>query len=230
MATNTSNPTAKKRRWYHAYGDAYTVTARSFPWVGWTMGGLVVVIMATAIALGIINGGLIWTIISGILFSILSSLLLLTVLVRPATYRQLDGTTGAVYSVVSQLRGWSTDEMPAQMTRDSDLVWRMIGRPGVVLISEGPRSQVTPLLHTERKMVARVVTNVPIILIQVGHEEGQIPLPKLPRKLRGLKPILTKQEVPAVANRLAAVGSKTLNLPRGIDPKNPRMNRRALRG
>lgn len=220
----------KKRRWYHAYVDAYTVTARTYPWVGWAMGSLVIITMAVAITVGVLRGGLVWTLISGVLFAVMLALLLLVMLVRPATYKQLDGTTGAVYSVVGQTRGWMVDEMPAQITKEGDIVWRLIGRPGVVLISEGPPSRALSLLQTERKTVSRIVTNVPVIIIQSGHESGQVPLAKLPGKLRRLKNKLTKQEIPAVANRLTAVGTKTTQIPRGVDPKNPRMNRRALRG
>lgn len=230
MSTNAQNSTPKKRRWYHNYLDAYKVTARSFPWVGWAMGGSAVVVLAIAVILGVTRGGLIFTIISGILLAVLVAMTFLLILVRPAMYRQLDGTAGAVYSVVSQLRGWDMSEEPVQMNRERDLVWRIVGRAGVVLISEGPSSRVQPMLNTERKLVTRMVTNVPVTMIQVGHENGQVPLAKLPRKLRGLKSTLTKDQVPAVSGRLAAIGNKAMNIPRGVDPHNLRMNRRALRG
>lgn len=230
MSTNAQSPAPKKRRFYHNYLDAYRVTSRTYPWIGWAMGGTAVVTMIAAIAIGVLYGGLIFTIISGILLSILFSMLFLIVLVRPAMYRQLDGTAGAAYSVVSQMKGWVVSEEPVQMTRERDIVWRIIGRAGVVLISEGPSSHVVPLMNTERKLVSRVVTNVPVTFVQVGHEKGQVPLAKLPGKLRGLKMHLTKEEVPAVASRLSAVGNKGMSLPRSVDPTNVRMNRRALRG
>lgn len=229
MAKKKKN-SEKKRRWYHAYVDAYTVSARTYPWVGWAMGGIVLVTMGVAITLGVVRGPLVWSLVSGVLFSVMLVLLLLALLVRPATYKQLDGTPGAVYSVVGQTRGWTIDEMPAQITKDGVIVWRLIGRPGVVLISEGPPSRALPLLQTERRKVGRVIGEVPVIIIQSGHDQGQVPLGKLPGRLRGLKRKLTKQQVPEVANRLAAVGAKTTQIPRGVDPKNPRMNRRALRG
>ena len=72
--------------------------------------------------------------------------------------------------------------------------------------------------------------NVPVHIIQTGHDEGQVELAKLQGKLRGFKKILTKEEVPAVSNRLNALQSNALPIPKGIDPMKARPNRRAMRG
>ena len=45
-----------------------------------------------------------------------------------------------------------------------------------------------------------------------------------------MKKVLTKQEVPAVANRLTAIGNRGIPIPKGVDPTNTRANRKALRG
>lgn len=226
-----SNAKTPKRRWYQNIADAYKVTARTYPWLGWVMASVVVVIIAVAVLLGVLTSTLIWAILMGIMLALLADTFLLSMLLRPAMYSQLDGTIGAVYSVISQIkRGWVISEEPVQVSKDQDLVWRLVGRPGIVLISEGPRSRVNTLLNNERKKVNRIVTNAPVIFIQCGHEEGQVPLAKLDRKLKRLKKTLTKQEVPAVAARLNAVGSKGLPIPKGVDPYNTRVNRRAMRG
>ncbi len=235
MAKNKNTATTagapKKRRWYQNLADAYRVTARTYKWIGAALIGLPILIIGLAILYAAIKNSWIWPPITGVMLSVLADMMLLSMLLRPAMYSQLDGTAGAVYSVISQIkRGWVVAEEPIQVNRDQDLIWRLVGRPGVVLISEGPTSRVMPLLNTERKKVNRIATNVPVTFIQVGSGEGQISLGKLNRKLRSLPAKLTRHEVPAVAARLEAVGRKGLPIPKGVDPTKTRMNRRALRG
>lgn len=227
----TSQAAPKKSRWYNNIIDAYKVTARSYPWVGFLLAGSAIVVLALFILWGVLRGGLIWTIIIGVLTAVLVPMVILSLLLRPAMYKQLDGTVGSVYSVINQIkRGWVVNEEPIEVTKSQDVLWRLVGRPGVVLISEGPTSRVMPLLQAERRRVSRAVTNAPVIFIQCGNGEGQVPLAKLPKKLRSLKKTLTKQEVPAVAARLNAVTTKGAPIPKGVDPTKARANRRALRG
>ena len=158
---------------------------------------------------------------------------LLAYLVRPAMYQQVDGRPGAVYAVLSQIRrGWVVEEEPVAVNKNQDLIWQLVGRPGIVLISEGPSSRVLPMLHNERKRINRAITNVPVIYIQSGHDAGQVPLTKLSKELRRQKKVLTKHEVPAVANRLQAIGSRGIPMPKGVDPYKAQRqgSRRALRG
>ncbi len=221
----------KKRRWYHNIADAYKVTARSYKWLGWALAGSSLLVLTLFILWGVFRGGLVWMIPIGIMMALMVAMIILSMLLRPAMYKQADGVPGSVNYVISQLkRGWITSDEPVAVNKSQDVVWRIIGRPGVVLISEGPTTRVMPMLQTESKRTTRVVHNVPVIFIQCGHGEGQVQLSKLPGKLRSLKNTLTKQEVPAVAARLNAVMTKAVPIPKGIDPMKARANRRALRG
>lgn len=221
----------KKRRWYHNIHDAYKVTSRTYPWVGWLLGGAAVIIIALGVLIGVSTGKTVFWVIAGVLFGVMAAMVILSLMLRPAMYKQLDGTVGSVYSVISQIkRGWIVEEEPIEVTKSQDVLWRLVGRPGVILVSEGPTSRVSPMLANERRRVSRIVTNVPVVTIQCGNGEGQVPLAKLQKKINGLKKVLTKQEVPAVAARLNAVSTKGIPIPKGVDPTNTRGNRRALRG
>ncbi len=229
MSENISAP--KKRRWYHNLRDAYTITARTYPWIGWLMGGSAVVLIALGIALGAITSAWFMWVFLGISTAALVAMALLAWLVRKAMYAQVEGTVGAVYAVLSQIkRGWIVPEQPLTANREQDIIWRIIGRQGVVLISEGPSSRVAPMLEAERKKVVRVARNVPVHIIQVGRDEGQVPLGKLEGELSKLKKELTKEEVPAISQRLTALSRTQAPIPKGIDPTKVRANRRALRG
>ena len=110
------------------------------------------------------------------------------------------------------------------------MVFRMVGRPGIVLISEGPATRVGRLLKDEERRVTRVVPNVPVHLLQTGRDEGQIPLTKLQSKVRRLPRKLTPAEVLTVSNRLRSLSTNKLPIPKGIDPLRARPNRKAARG
>ena len=64
----------------------------------------------------------------------------------------------------------------------------------------------------------------------VGNDEGQVKLERLEREMRRLKKQITAQEVAALSNRLDAIRTNNLPIPKGIDPLNARPNRRAMRG
>ena len=158
-------------------------------------------------------------------------LALLTFLTRRALFAQVEDTAGAVKVALQQIqRGWIIPEQPVAYTREQDLVWRIVGRPGVVLISEGPSARVRGLLQTEARRVTKVMRNVPVHQIQVGREEGQVALRDLQRELRRLKNTLTSEEVPQVSSRINALRSGEPPIPKGIDPMRARPSRRALRG
>ncbi|WP_115727245.1 DUF4191 domain-containing protein [Actinomyces culturomici] len=228
----SENNAPKKRRWYHNLADAYRITQRTYPRIGWLLAGAWILVLCLALVIAAVTKGnwIVWSIL-GIVMGATVAMAVLSLLVRRAMYAQIDGTVGSVYAVLSQIKsGWIIPEQPLTVTREQDVVWRVIGRPGVVLISEGPSSRIQPLLASERKKVNRVAKNVPVHVLQVGHGEGQIELAKLQGRLRSLKKVLTKEEVPAVSARLAALQSSQPPIPKGVDPTKVRPNRRAMRG
>jgi hypothetical protein len=119
--------------------------------------------------------------------------------------------------------GWTVTEAVAG-NRSLDMVHRAVGRPGVVLVSEGPRSRVGALLGAEKKRIARAAQQVPIYDIQVGDEEGQIPVDKLQRHLMKLPRNLTKPQVAELNGRLQAL-PRSMQMPKGPIPKGARMPR-----
>lgn len=226
-----SNPPAK-RRFYQGLLDAYQVSARTYPTIPWIfLGTAAALITVFLLVAWLTNTSWIGWLIVGIMSSVTAILAILTFLTPRALYAQVEGTTGAVKVALAQIqRGWVIPEQPVAFTREQDLVWRIVGRPGVVLISEGPASRVRPLLKTETKRITKVMRNVPVHQIQVGHEEGQVPLRNLHGHLRKLKNVLTHEEVPQVSSRISALRSGEPPVPKGIDPLRVRPSRRALRG
>ena len=153
-------------------------------------------------------------------------------LVRRASYGQIDGMPGAVSAVLDNIgRGWNVTTEPVRFNaRTQDLLFRAVGRAGIVLITEGPTQRVRNLVAEEKRALKRVAPNTPIHVINVGNDDDQTKLMALEKEMRKFPKAITNQEVAALSNRLDALNSKALPIPKGIDPAKARANRRALRG
>jgi hypothetical protein len=113
------------------------------------------------------------------------------------------------------------------VNKSRDIVHRAVGRPGIVLIGEGPANRVGQLLDAERKRMNRFVQDVPVHDIIVGRGEGEVPLPKLVRFLQKMPKQISGAAVVETNDRLRAVGDLMANvpMPKGPMPRNMRMPR-----
>ncbi|MDI2098009.1 DUF4191 domain-containing protein [Ruicaihuangia caeni] len=172
--------------------------------------------------------GFILYVVAGVLAGVLGLLIVLGRRAERAAYGQIAGQPGAVGAVLksSLRRGWQASEMPVHVSpRTQDAVYRAVGRGGVVLIGEGPRSRTTRMLEDERRNIARVIPNVPINFLYVGPDEDSVPLHKIVRSLNQFKRVLNKPEILAVSNRLNSLGKGGLPIPKGVDPFKVRAQR-----
>lgn len=173
-----------------------------------------------------------WTIalwaVAGVLGGVLAMLIVLGRRAEKAAYSQIEGQPGAVGAVLrsSLKRGWIASEMPVAVNgKTQDAIYRAVGRGGVVLISEGPRSRTARMLDEERRMVSRLGNNITVTVVTVGPDEDAVPLHKLARRLTKIKPTLTKAEVLAVSKRLDSMARKA-PIPKGVDPTKARPQRK----
>jgi len=236
-AVPTGSPDAKpgkvkKTRWYHQVWQAYQMTRRNDPAVTWILLAVFFGIVAVGLIIGLLIGPWLYVLLLSLPFALLGALFILARRAETAAYTQIEGQPGASRAALGTIRrGWTfADEPVAVDPRTQDLVFRGVGRPGVVLIGEGPASRIGKLLEQERKRTARVISGAPITLIQVGDGEGQVALRKLPRAVQKLRPKLTKQEVAEVSKRLTALGGVKLPVPKGVDPMRARPDRKGMRG
>lgn len=178
------------------------------------------VVLAITLSADSVIGAVLW-VITGVLAGILLFLIVLGRRAERVAYRQISGQPGAVGAVLksSLRRAWQASEMPVAVTKSQDAVYRAVGKPGVVLIGEGPQSRTRRMLEEERRNVARIVPNVPVHLLHVGPDADSVPLERLPKTLNKLKKTITKPEVFAVSNRLNSLTkTSSLPIPKGIDP------------
>ncbi len=211
--------------------EVFQMTRRNDPSAVWFMLLAFVGIIAVGLLIGLLIDNVITLMIIAIPLAFLAAIFILSRRAERAAFSQIEGKPGAAGAALSVLRrGWILQEQPVAVNpRTQDAVFRVIGRPGVVLVTEGPSSRVKQLIDGEKRKMARIIPNVPVHVIETGRDDRQVPLAKLPKNVQKLKKTLTKQEVHAVDKRLTALGTK-LPIPKGVDPFKARPDRKAMRG
>ncbi|MEW1953239.1 DUF4191 domain-containing protein [Terrabacter sp. NPDC080008] len=234
---DASSPEKKQGR-LSQIRDVYRISKQADPAIGWFMLLAFLVVFGVLLIVGFVVK-LPWIFgIFGVLFGILAATIIMSRRAERAAYSQIEGQAGAAGAALTSIRrGWYTDREPvaADVARPGDInsaamVYRALGRPGVVLVGEGPTGRVQKLLAAEKKRVERVAPGVPVTTLRVGSGDNEVPLPKLASKVQRLKPQITKDEMAMVNKRLKALGGMRAPLPPGVDPTRARMDRRALRG
>ena len=128
---------SKIRGYLSSLRENFTLTRKVHRWVGLEM--LAIFIGVTALVAVPVSFFLNW--LTGLLIGMPVGLLAMTYWfsrrAMNAAYSQIEGQAGAAVAVIQQMRGnWSITPAVA-VTKNSDIVSRVVGRPGVVLVGEG---------------------------------------------------------------------------------------------
>ncbi|UDY25050.1 DUF4191 domain-containing protein [Nocardioides sp. Kera G14] len=193
----------------------------------------------------VIGGGLFWLLpgrgIIGTVFTVVGALLggiLLALIVfgrraQAAAYSRIEGQPGAAAGALNMLRrGWKTEPAVA-FNKNQDLVHRVVGPPGIVLIGEGTSpARIKQLLADQRRKHERVVVDVPVHELIVGNGEGQVPLPKLTKTVMKLGRNVRGADITDILNRVKALDAVQgkVPLPKGPVPTSMKGQRSNLRG
>jgi hypothetical protein len=217
--------------------ETYRLTKQSDPTIGlWLLGSFV---LGAAVGFGLfwlLPGSGVFGIIMSVLGAILGGVLLLMIVfgrrAQTAAYKRLEGQPGGAAAALTMLRrGWTTEPAVA-FNKQQDVVHRVVGPPGIVLVGEGNPNRLRPLLTSERKRHERVLYEVPVTELMVGDGEGQIPLPKLVRHVTKLGRKVKPAEITDLLNRLKAIDASRgkVPLPKGPVPTSMKGMRGNLRG
>jgi len=143
-----------------------------------------------------------------------------------AAYARIEGQPGAAAAVLNTLRkGWFVTPAVA-VTRNQDLVHRVIGPVGVVLVGEGSPSRVAQLLDSEKVKAKRIAGEIPVFTLISGTGEGLIPYKKLNKTIMKMGKKISPAETRELRNRFGASGASSLPIPKGAMPKGMRIPRR----
>lgn len=229
MAKKEKQPGRLKQLW-----QVYKITAKNDPSSVWvSLLGFLLAVAAGLVMGYFVFGGepwsfTLWT-ISGVTSGILIAMIIMSKRAERSAYKQIEGQPGAVSAVLnSQIRrSWRANPTPIAISpKTREAVYRMIGRPGVVLIGEGESVRVSQMLQDEARKVQRIAPGVTIHQIRVTLDDSGVRLYNLLKTIYKLKKSLRRAEVTAVANRLESLGGLSIPIPKGIDPMKVRPPKR----
>jgi len=191
---------------------------KALPIVAATGIGIIVIV----VVIGILTGTVAFLTPLGVLLGLAAAMFLFGRFAQSAQYATIAGQPGAAAAILQSLRGGWTVTPAIAANKNMDVVHRAVGKPGVVLVGEGSPNRLPALLAAEKKRVSRVALDVPIYDIQVGDEEGQVPIRRLQRHMMKLPRNLKGPAVADLNFRLQAL-PQNLQMPKGPMPRQGRM-------
>lgn len=214
--------------------QSYQMTRKGDPRIGWILLGTFLLAGAAGFALMLLifRDSLFFPISTGVLVGILAVLIVFGRRAQTAALAQIEGQPGAAAAALSLLRrGWKTDAAIA-FTKQQDVLHRLVGPPGIVLIAEGNVNRLRPLVASERRKHERVAAETPIHEVYVGNGPDEVPLRKLVKHVSKIGRKIKPAQMTDVLNRLKALDANRSNvpLPKGPVPTSMKGARGNLRG
>jgi Domain of unknown function (DUF4191) len=224
---------AKKDGRLKQLAASYRMTKESDPKIGLILLG---VVAATAIVAFVVLYLLLHTwvfnLVIAIMLGILAALIVFGRRAQKAAYRQIEGKPGAAAAALTILKkGWRVDPAIA-FNKNQDLVHRVVGPPGIVLVGEGNQNRLKTLLANERRKHERVASETTIHEVVAGDGPGAVPISKLTRHITKLGRDLKPAQMTDVLARLKALDANRSNIPipKGPMPTNLKGARQNMRG
>jgi hypothetical protein len=227
---NSNNPADWP--WYRQLWQTYKVTADVDPKLNLYVIAAFVGAVVLFTVIGIIFQPWWMWLLLGITAGITADLYILLERAKKATFVRYAGQPGSAEVALGMLdkKKWAyTAALTA--TRQLDVVHRVVGPPGIVLISEGQPGRVKALVSAEVKKHEQIAYGVPVLTVAMGDEDGQVPLADLNKYLVKLPKKLAPSQLTDVKARLKALDAvrPRVPLPRGPMPS-MKGAARAMRG
>jgi hypothetical protein len=234
MAKNEDKP-AKQGRIKQIVAS-YQMTKKSDPRIGLILLGVFVVVGVLGyLVFRWLPGGPGLDIATAVLLGLLAALIIFGRRAQKAAFAQIEGQPGAAAAALGMLRkGWKTDPAIA-FNRNQDLVHRVVGPPGIVLIGEGNPNRLKTLLANERRKHERVASETPIFEVICGDPDkhvGAVPVSRLAGYVTKLGRNIKPAQMTDVLARLKALDANRSNipLPKGPVPTSMKGARQNMRG
>ncbi|HVY10884.1 MAG TPA: DUF4191 domain-containing protein [Mycobacteriales bacterium] len=191
--------------------------------------GPALAVLAVLVVVGILIGQIIIFAPLAVVLGLLTGTSIFGRRATKAVHATLEGKPGAAAAMLQMMRGDWRITPAVGFTRNQELVHRVIGRPGVVLVGEGnSTSAIRQLIVDQKRRVGRVAPDTPIHDVIVGDGEGRVAPAKLQSTLMRMPRKLRKADVNAVEARMKALGGPNVPIPKGPIPT--RMPRKQMRG
>ena len=162
----------------------------------------------------------------GLLVGLLAATFVFGRRVQATAYSQVEGQLGAAAAILQNMRGDWRVTPAVGFTREQDLVHRVIGKPGVILVAEGVRNRTRGLVGNEKRRVSRVAGSTPVYDVYVGDGEGEVPLRGLEKHFLKLPHNIKPKIVNELDRKFTAMGGPAMPIPKGPVPRGGRVPRR----
>ena len=169
-------------------------------------------------------------VIFGVLFGLVGAMFILNWRARGAMFKRYEGQPGSAEVALNLLpKGWVKNPAIA-VDRYQNIVHRVVGPAGIVLIGEGQPGRVREMLATEAKRHEAIKYNVAVTTVVMGDADNQVPLNKLDKYIKKLPKTIKGSQISEVMARLKALDGSRPRLPIPKGPMNMKGARSALRG
>jgi hypothetical protein len=206
----------------------WAMTRKSDPKLLPLVFGPAVAALVILVVVGLLTGQIVLFAVIGVLVAIIIGSLIFGRRATGSLYASVEGKPGAAAAILQGMRGDWRVTPAVGFTRNQDLVHRVIGRPGIVLVGEGPSTTaIRQLIVDQKRRVGRVAPSTPIYDVIVGDEEGRVPVRKLQSHIMKLPRNIKKSEIAGVESRMKALGGTNVPMPKG--PMPTRMPRGKIR-
>lgn len=201
---------------------AFSMTRKADPKMLPLVLGTFVVVVAVFVLLGLLLKHPVYLAILGVLFALVAGAAVFGRRVQRTAFGQVEGQLGAAAAVLSNMRGNWRVTPAVGFTKEQDLLHRVVGRPGIVLVGEGAQNRVRHLIGAEKRALSRVIGETPVYEVVVGDGEGQIALKDLEKHFLRLPRNIKPAQVNALEARLKALrGNAAMPIPKGPMPTRP---------
>jgi len=212
----------RKKRWYVQIKETYSFASKEISFLALRLIGVFALVFAVIFGIGIALDQKLFLGFLGFTTSLLITVFYFGKIAENAAYSSISGQVGAAASVLNAIRGAWFVTPAVGVDKNQNMVHRVVGRPGIILVGEGSRPGV--LLAEQRKAHARFAQGVPIHELIVG--EGDLTISNLQKTVKKISKSLRPAEVTEVRKRLEALPKTALPIPKGPMPQGRKMSRR----
>lgn len=212
--------------------EAYKATARINPKTNLYLGLSAVGGFLIMAILGLLGKFSWWAWVPlSILMALTTAMLVLTMLTKKATFTQYGGQPGAAQIALQNLNKKKyTFDVGIEMNRQLDMVHRVVGPCGIVLVAEGQPGRVKPLLTKAVRKHEHVYSDATVTILQMGDGKNQVKLTELQKAIQKLPKTMEPYQLVELRQRLKGLDERNrAPLPKGPMPTIKGINR-ALRG
>lgn len=227
---NSDNP--RDWGWFRQVRETYRVTVEGDPQAKWLILGSGLGAAVLVSLLGIFLPPWWLWLITGVMAGLVAGLYMMLNRAKKATYRRYAGKPGSAEVAFGMLDKKKFDYTAGiTATKQLDIVHRVVGPAGIVLIGEGSPARLKAVLTSEARKHEQVAYGVPVSTVLMGDGEGQVPLDKLADHLKKTPKAIKPIQITEVKQRLRALDAvrPKLPMPKGPMPTMKGVNR-AMRG